>query len=241
MVVLFDSNDGSLLAVMSGRALSTIKTAAVTGVGTKYLARKNARTLGIIGSTRLAEAQAVAVSMVRPIERIKVYSPTLAHREHCARAIANAVKADVIAVDTSDKAVHGSDIVVTVTNSKLPVFRGELLEPGTHLNVIGSSLPDHREVDDHTIRSSKIVAEFLQQALIEAGDLVIPIRNGVITPSDVYGEMSEIVGGKKPGRESAEEITLFKTNGIAVEDLACALIVYQRAREQGIGQEINAI
>lgn len=241
MVFLFDSNDGSLLAAMSGRALSTIKTGAVTGVGTKYLARPDSRTLGIIGSTRLAEAQAVAVSIVRSIERIKVYSPTPAHRERCARAIAKTVNVDVTAVDTSDEAVSGSDIVVTATNSKEPVFRGELLEPGTHLNVIGSSLPDHREVDDHTIRSSKIVAEHVEQALMEAGDLVIPIRNGVMTPADVYGEISEIVAGKKPGRESAEEITLFKTNGIAVEDIACAFTVYQRAGAQGIGQEINAI
>ena len=132
-------------------------------------------------------------------------------------------------------------------DSLRPIFRfvtsprGELLEPGIHLNVIGSSLPDQREVDDQTIRSSKIVAEHVEQALMEAGDLVIPIRNGVMTPADVYGEMSEIVGGIKPGRESAEEITLFKTNGIAVEDIACAFTVYRRAREQGIGQEINAI
>ena len=241
MVLLFDTNDGSLLAAMSGRTLSTIKTGAVSGVGTKYLSRPDSRTLGIIGSTRLAEAQALAISIVRSIERIKVYSPTPAHRKRCAWAIAKTVDAEVTAVDTSDEAVSGSDIVVTATNSKEPVFRGTLLEPGTHLNVIGSSLPDHREVDDHTIRNSKIVAEHVEQALMEAGDLVIPICNGLMMPADVYGEISEIVAGKKPGRESAEEITLFKTNGIAVEDIACAFAVYQCAREQGIGQVINAI
>ena len=241
IILLFDSNDGSLLAEMSGSEFTKIRTAAVTAVGTRYLARKDSRTLGLIGSSKLAQQQAVAISVVLPIEKIKVYSRTPANREACAQELSQLLKADVTAVESSDDAVTGSDVIVTCTSSREPVFRGALLEAGMHVNAIGSSYPDQREVDDQTVLRSKIVAEYLQQALQEAGDLVIPIKSGVLSPRKVYGEISEIVGGKKPGRVTPEEITLFKTNGIAIEDIACAFKVYQRAREQGRGQEMASI
>ena len=241
IILLFDSNDGSLLAEMSGSEFTKIRTAAVTAVGTRYLAREESRTLGLIGSSKLAQQQAIAISVVLPIEKIKVYSRTPANREGCAQELRRLLKANVTAVESSDDAVTGSDVIVTCTDSKEPVFRGELLEPGMHVNAIGSSSPDYREVDDQTVLRSKIVAEYLQQTLQEAGDLVIPIKNGVLSPSKVYGEISEIVGGTKPGRVTPEEITLFKTNGIAIEDIACAFKVYKRAREQGRGQEMASI
>ena len=238
IVLLFDSSDGSLLALVEADALSRIRTGAVTAVGTKHLARERSATLGIFGSAGYAPMQAVAVCAVCPIQKIKVYSPTPENRRRFADELEGLLKREVVPVESSREAVVGSDIVVTVSNAVTPVFAGELLEPGTHVTAVGSSIPDHREVDDQTVLRSKIVVEYMEQALKEAGDLVIPISNGVITAQSVYAELAEIVGGKKPGRVSDDEITLFKFNGIAIEDIACALKVYQRARERGMGQAL---
>ena len=238
LVLLFDPQDGSLLALIEGVALTKIRTGAVTAVGTKYLSRESSATLGIFGSADYASMQAIAVCAVRPIQRIKVYSPTPEHRRRFAQEMERLLEREVIPVDTSRDAVSGSDIIVTVSNAVEPVFQGELLEGGTHINAVGSSIPEHREVDDQTVLRSKIVVEYKDQALKEAGDLVIPINNGVISPRDIYAEIAEVVEGSKPGRVSADEITLFKFNGIAIEDIACGLKVYQRAKELGRGAEV---
>ena len=236
VVLLFDARDGSLMAMVEGIELSRIRTGAVTAVGTKYLSRERSDTLGVFGSGEYAPMQLVGVCAVRPIKRVKVFSPTPEHRLQFARDMESLIEREVIPVDTSQEAVVDSDIIVTVTNSTNPVFDGAHLRPGTHIVAAGSSIPHHRETDDLTIRRSKIVVEYLDQALREAGDLVIPMNNGVIGRQDIYAEITEIIAGAKPGRVSDEEITLFKFNGIAIEDVACAMKVYQRAQERGIGQ-----
>ena len=239
VLLLFDSTDGSILALMQGTALSHIRTGAVTGVGTKYLAREDSRSLAIFGSSKYAAMQAVGVCAVRPIDNIKVYSPNPDHRRSFAKEVERLTKANVLAVDTGAEALTNSDVVVTVTNSREPVFDGNLLEAGIHLSVVGSSIPDQREVDVTTLRRSKVVVEYLDQALKEAGDLVIPIKEGVYSADDVYAEISQVVSGEVPARVSEDEITLFKFNGIAIEDIACALKAYQRAVDHGVGVEFN--
>ena len=239
-VLLFDSQDASLLAAIEGTTLTKIRTGAVTGAAAKYLARPSSATLGIFGTGAYAPAQVVAICTVLPIQRVKVYSRNPTNRQRFAQELRSLVKCDVTPVDSSQEVVVGSDVVVTVTNSSTPVFDGELLEAGTFISAAGSSNPNNRETDDRTILRSKIVVEYMEQALKEAGDLVIPIGNGVITAQDVYAELAEVIGGKKPGRVSDDEITLFKFNGIAIEDIACALRVYQRAWEQGVGAEPSA-
>ncbi|MBI4484085.1 MAG: ornithine cyclodeaminase family protein [Acidobacteria bacterium] len=241
LILLFDSKDGSLLAEIAGQAFTRIRTGAVTAVGTKYLSRADSSTLALLGSSKLAQVQARAICAVRPIKKIKVYSPTRAHREQCAQELGKLLKVEALSVDRSEDAVSGSDILVTVSNSREPILRGALLPKGIHINAVGSGVPDHRELDDTTLLRSKIVLEHLEQVLKESGDLVIPIRNGVITPKEVHAEISEIIVGKKPGRVSPEEITLFKTTGIAIEDIACALKVYQRARERGQGVDFGSL
>ncbi|MBI4200618.1 MAG: ornithine cyclodeaminase family protein [Chloroflexi bacterium] len=238
-VLLFESQNGSLLAYMDGTELTKIRTGAVTAVGTKYLARPDAQTLGIFGSAQYAPMQAVGVCAVRPIKKIKVYSPTPEHRRRFAQELERLLRREVVAVDSSDQAVKGSDIVVTVTNAREPVFRGELLEEGAHVSAAGSSLPDHREVDDQTVLRSKIVVEHREQALKESGDLAIPIARGVITPDAIHAELKDVVGGGRPGRVSDSEITLLKFNGVAIEDIACALAIYRRATREGKGQEFG--
>ena len=235
VVLLFDAREGSLMAVVEGIELSRIRTGAVTAVGTKYLSRESSDTLGVFGSAEYAPMQLVGVCAVRPIKKVKVFSPTREHRLRFAHDMEALIEREVVPVDSSQEAVVDSDIIVTMTNSVTPVFDGAHLQSGTHIVAAGSSIPHHRETDDVTVRRSKIVVEYLDQALREAGDLVIPMETGVIGRQDIYAELAEIIAGAKPGRVSDDEVTLFKFNGIAIEDVACAMKVYQRAQERGMG------
>jgi ornithine cyclodeaminase/alanine dehydrogenase-like protein (mu-crystallin family) len=234
--ILFDSDDGSLLAIIQeGSALTKIRTGAVSALGAKYLARREATSLGIFGVGEFASTQAFGICKVRPINRIRVYSRTKDNRERFARELRNVLKVEVEAASTAEEILRESDIIVTVTNSKFPLFSGELLRDGTHISAVGSSVPTSRELDDVTVLRSKIVVELFEQTMRESGDLVIPIQNGVIGADHIYAELTDIITGKKSGRESNSEITLFKFNGIAVEDIACCARLYKRALEANAG------
>lgn len=238
--ILFDSHDGSLLAIIQeGSALTKIRTGAVSALGAKYLARSEATRLGIFGVGEFASTQALGICKVRNIRQIKVYSRTKDNRERFARELQDTMKVEVKAAATTEEILKESDIVVTVTNSKSPVFPGELLRDGTHISAVGSSVPTSRELDDITILRSKIVVELFEQTMRESGDLVIPIQNGVIDQEHIHAELADVVTGRKSGRESDSEITLFKFNGIAVEDIACCSRLYQRAIEANAGIRIG--
>ena len=239
IILLFDSATGDMLAMVQGENLSRIRTGAVTAVGIKHLARKECTRLALFGSSKYAAMQAVGVFAVSPIQEISIYSPTPEHRQSFAATLRPLVDAEVIAAETAEGALGGADIVVTVTNARNPVFSGDHIEEGMHLSVVGSSIPDMREVDEATLHKSKVVVEFMDQALKEAGDLVIPISQDTYNKADIYAEMADVVAGKVPGRESDQEITLFKFNGIAIEDIACAGKVYQLAKERGMGTEFD--
>ena len=183
--------------------------------------------------------QAIGVCAVRDIDTIRVFSPNYVNCNSFANHLRGSLDVEVEACRSSEAAVKRSDIIVTVTNSKEPVFSGDWLSKGTHINAVGSSFPDSREVDDITVSKSKLVVEYTNQALLEAGDIVIPISNGTITKDDIYSEISDIVSGKKQGRASEDEITLFKSNGVAIEDVACALKVFQKAKTLGKGEEFG--
>lgn len=239
LILIFDAVDGSVLAHVEGKELTKIRTGAVTAVATKYLAQKKSRSLGILGSSKYAEMQAIGVCSVRDIDMIRVFSPNYANCSDFANRLRGSLDVEINACRSSEAVVKQSDIIVTVTNSKEPVFSGDWISKGTHINAVGSSFPDSREVDDVTVSKSKVVVEYMNQALLEAGDIVIPISNGTITKDDIYGEISSVVSGKMPGRASEDEITLFKSNGVALEDVACALKVFQKAKILGGGKEFG--
>ncbi len=239
IVLLFDSTSGEMLAMVQGEDISRIRTGAVTAVGMKHLARKGSSKLALFGSSKYAAMQGVGVCAVSPVREIAVFSPNPEHRQTFADSLAPLVPAQVMAVGSAEEALSGADIVVTVTNAREPIFSSDLVQPGMHLSVVGSSIPDMREVDEATLHKSKVVVEFMDQALKEAGDLVIPISQGTYSREDIYAEMADVVGGKLPGRVSDDEITLFKFNGIAVEDIACAGRVYHLAKERGVGTEFS--
>jgi ornithine cyclodeaminase/alanine dehydrogenase-like protein (mu-crystallin family) len=194
--------------------------------------------VGIFGAGTQARTQLMAMCAVRPIAEARVYERVPEVAEKFCAEMAAALKITVRQVSDPREAVAGCDIVVTATTSKEPVFAGAWLEPGTHINGIGSHSLDAAELDTEAVRRARVVVDLRSAALAEAGDLVTPIKAGEISADHIYAELGEIVAGK-PGRTDEREITLFKSVGLAIQDVSAAIRVYQLARAKGIGQEVN--
>ncbi|MEW5719389.1 MAG: ornithine cyclodeaminase family protein [Chloroflexota bacterium] len=235
---LIDARTGDLLAVMQADRLGQQRTGAASGVATKYLARADASVVGIIGAGWQAESQAQAVCLARPIRVIKCYSRAAPRRNAFAQKMSAQLKVEVRAVERAEDAARDSDIVFTATNARDPVLLGEWLAPGTHVNAVGANRVRARETDDQVLaRSAFVCVDSLEQARIEAGDLIAPIERGVSSWARVR-ELGEVVVGKTTGRMERDDITLFKSLGIALEDVAVGAWVYERAREHKIGRGI---
>jgi alanine dehydrogenase len=236
-LVLNDPRTGALLAIMDAGLLTAIRTGAASGVATRHLARKGASTVGVFGAGGQARTQLEAVCAVRSIKQAVVYDPVPPARDRFAAEMSAKLSIPVQAVD-SPRACVENDIVVAASASRTPIFEGAWLLPGTHINGIGSHSPDARELDTETIRRCRVIADHAPACLVEAGDLLIPIQEGAITESHIQASLGEVITGAKPGRTSAEEITLFKSVGLAVQDAAAAARVYELARKAGIGTEV---
>ena len=239
LVLLYDSETGDLLAMIEADRLGQMRTGAASGVATKYLARESAETLGVFGAGWQAESQMMAVCAVRQVKTVKVYSRTRERREAFARRMTALLRCDVKAVETPEEAARDSSIIITATTARTPVVEGKWIEPGTHINVVGSNYLSKAEIDVETIRRASVIAvDSIEQSRIEAGDLLPAIERGVISWERVT-ELGRIITGREPGRTSDEDITLFKSNGIALEDIGTALKVYNLARERGVGETIE--
>jgi len=237
-VTLYDSVNGSLLCLMGGSHLTAMRTAGVCGVASKYLAREDSEVLGLFGAGVEAQTQVLAIHQARPLKKIKVFDPVPGKAATFAQEIAAETGIEVSAVSDPKEAVVGCDIVSTTTSSKTPVFQGAWLEDGTHVNAIGSHSPDVRELDGDTVARTKIVVDSREAVLAEAGDFIVPIKEGRISKDHIYAELGELIVGKKEGRISANEITLFKSVGLALQDAAAAAVTYQLAKKKGIGTEV---
>ena len=235
---LIDAHTGDLLAVMQADCLGQQRTGAASGVATKYLARADASVVGIIGVGWQAESQLQAVCLTRPIRVIKCYGRDAARRNAFAQKMGAQLKIQVRAVESAEDAARDSDIVITATHSRDPVLLGEWLALGTHVNAVGANRAQARETDDQVLtRSAFVCVDSLEQAKLEAGDLIAPIERGASSWTRVR-ELGEIVAGKTSGRIERDDITFFKSLGIALEDVAVGAWVYERARERRIGREI---
>lgn len=236
-VMLFDGATGELRALMNAAAVTAIRTAAVSAVATRALAREDAGDLAILGSSVQARSHLAALVLVRRIRRIRVASRRLER----ARAFADDLRSlfAVEAVSTPEEAVRGADLVVTATSAAEPVLRREWIAPGAHLNVVGASLPDRREVDGATMAAARVFVDRRESAENEAGDYRLAVREGAIPPDHIRAELGDVLIGAAPGRTGADEITLFKSLGLAVEDLWSAAYVYDRAREAGAGTRVE--
>jgi ornithine cyclodeaminase len=234
-VMLFSAETGELQAMMNASAITAIRTAAVSGVATELLAREDAHNLAIVGAGVQARTHLDAMSHVRSIKRCRIASRTIAHARGLADEMGEWFPFPVDAVETVEEALDGADVIVTATNSKEPVVRREWLSPGVHLNVVGSSSPKAREVDTATMAAAALFVDRRESTLNEAGDYLFAAHEGAIGPDHIRAELGEILTGSKPGRTSADEITLFKSLGLAVEDLASAAYLYKKANESKAG------
>ncbi len=238
-VVLFDGRDGALLALMDAGYLTAMRTGASGGVAARYLAREDARTLTIFGSGVQAPYQVEAVLCERALERVFVISRTPANAEALAVALRGRFDVSVEATTDVEMAVGAADIVVTATSAHDPLFDGRLLRPGVHVTGIGSHLPYASEVDAVAVQRAKVVVDQMSACLEEAGDLIEPINAGLYDASRIHAEIGAIIAGDSPGRDSADEITFFKSVGLAAQDVAVARVVYQRAVDQGAGISLD--
>jgi ornithine cyclodeaminase/alanine dehydrogenase len=237
-LMLCDPATGQVIAIMDAGFLTAVRTGAASGVASRYLARKDAKVCALFGAGVQARKQIEAIHLVRPLAKVMVLDVSAEAREKFAREAGKALGIEMVAVTDPETAVRAADIVVTASSSHDPVFDGNWLQPGTHVNNIGSHSPDARELDTTTVKRSKFVADLREANLAEAGDILIPIKEGAVTADHIYASLGEIVTGAKPGRESADEITVFKSCGLAIQDVATARAVYDAARARGVGTEV---
>jgi len=238
-VLLFDRDNGSLAALLDATAITTIRTAAVSAVATRALARVNASTLAIIGSGVQARAHVEAMCAVRPIASLRVWSRNSEHARDLAAFARDHFHLEASAASTGAEAVSHADIVCTVTSATEPVLNGEWLKPGTHVNAVGACTPNAQEIDSEVVVRSRLYVDRREAALKEPGDILIPLQNGEIGPEHIVAELGDVLIGRGVGRRNDAEITLFKSLGLAVEDLAAAAHVYERAERAGAGVSVE--
>jgi alanine dehydrogenase len=238
LVTLFSVESGDLVALIEADFLGQLRTGAASGVATRYLARENARTLGIIGTGLQARTQLLAIAQVRKLGEIRVFGRDAGRREEFAREMSDVLKIPVMAATSAEDAVRDADIVVTSTTSTAPVVEGQWLKPGVHINAIGANFLQKRELDARAVERCDVIAvDSRAQSKLEAGDLIYAFGEDPARWTAVR-ELAEVVAGKVGGRTSANEITLFKSNGIATEDVVVAGQIFEMARERGVGRQV---
>jgi alanine dehydrogenase len=238
-VLLQNPETGEVICIMDGGYLTAVRTGAASGVATNYLAKNDvAQTVAIFGAGVQAKMQLWAVKEVRKISQVFVYDISKQASENFAAEMSKKHCLEIIVCDTVDKLVD-CDIICTASSSATSLFDGNKIKPGTHINGIGSHTPNARELDTAIIKRSKFIGDSRTACFNEAGDIMIPLKDGAITEDHFYAELGEIITGKKQGRINNEEITLFKSNGLAIQDAATAKLVYDKAVEKGIGKKID--
>lgn len=238
-VMLFSSETGEPMAIENASAITAIRTAAVSAVAIDLLARKDAGKLAIIGAGFQGRAHLEAISCVRKITSVRVTDKMIERTRKFVEEMGPRYSFPVQAMDSVEAALEGADVIVTITNSSEPVLRREWIVAGTHINAVGACVPTTREIDSRTMASSKLFVDSRESTLREAGDYLIALKEGVIGPDHIQAEIGEVLIGAKPGRESGKEITLFKSLGLAVEDLAAAEYVYRKALERNQGMWVE--
>ncbi len=235
MFCLYKEESGELCAIVQVFAMGALRTGAASGIATKYMANPEASTLGVVGSGRQARTQVEAIFAVRPIRHVKVYSPTKVNREQFCRDIAEQFKVEAAAVDDAENAVRDSEIVVSATTSEQPVVYGRWLRRGAHVNAIGANYEHRRELDrDAVLAAAVIAADDVEQVRYESTDLGIAVKHGTMSWDRVVS-LGDIVAGKIEGRKYVTDITLFKSLGVAIEDVALAARAYEKALAAGVG------
>jgi ornithine cyclodeaminase len=237
-VLIFEVEHGSLLAMIDASSITGIRTAAVSGVATRALAREDAGDLAILGSGVQAETHLAAMHVVRKLRRVRVWSRDARRaRAFAERGGAPGVRVEVMS--TAREAVEGADLICTTTAAKTPVLEGAWLSPGVHINAVGACFKDTRELDTAAVAGARLIVDRRESALAESGDFLIPRAGGAIGDDHIAGELGEVLLGRVPGRRSPDERTLFKSLGIAIEDLAAAHFIWRKAEERSVGTAVD--
>jgi len=237
-IVLLDPDTGALLALLDGRYITEARTAAVSAVSARLLARPGAASLAIIGSGVQARSHLEAISRVRQLRQATVWSPNAGHRRRFVEEVAPHAPCPVKAVDHAGEAVVGADLIVLATSSPTPVLEDGWVRPGAHVMAVGACRPTQREIDPALTARARLFVDSREAALVESGDVVLGIGEGRFGPDHIVAELGELVNGA-PGRRDDREITIFKSLGLAVEDVAAADLAWRRAVERGIGQKLT--
>lgn len=239
-VLLQDPATGDVICIMDGGYLTAVRTGAASGVATKYLAREDiGQTAGIFGAGVQAKMQLWAMAVTRKLNKAMVYDISDEAAKSFITEMSSKLNLEIEKTDSPDDMAAESDIICTATSSATPLFDGNKVKPGTHINGIGSHTPGARELDTAIVKKSKFIADSYEACLKESGDIMIPIDEGAVDKSHMFAELGEIVTGKKPARENDNEITLFNSNGLAIQDVATAKLVYDKAKSAGIGTDVE--
>ena len=240
-IILLDPDTGALAALLDGRFITEARTAAVSAVSVQHMARPEpagGATLAILGSGVQARSHLEAIALIRRLKEVRVWSPTAANRDRFVREMAPHASAPLRAVPSARDAVHDADIIVLATASPAPVVQHEWIAGGAHICAVGACRPDVREMDGPLVAGARLIVDSRAGALTEAGDVVLAIQDGLCGPDHIAGELGEVVSKRLSGRTSLNEITIFKSLGMAVEDVAAAELAWRRAAEQGLGRAI---
>jgi len=235
-IVLFDPDTGALRALVDGRYITEARTAAASAASTKHLAREDARVLAVLGSGVQARSHIDALCRVRPIGEVRIWGRDHAHVDRLIDELAPSVRARLTRAAGAREAARDADVIALVTASPEPVLLRDWVKDGTHICAVGACRPNQREMDTALVKDARVFVDSRVGALAEAGDIVIPIKERAIDESHIVAEIGDVCGGRVAGRRSAAEITLFKSLGMAVEDVAAAHLAFERASERGLGR-----
>jgi alanine dehydrogenase len=238
VIVLCDAENGTPLAVMDSREITSLRTAAATAVAAKFLARQDSRTVTICGCGNQGRIQLKALSRVRPLETAFAYDRDGEQALRFSQDLISDLRMSVVPVSNLSAAVRQSDICVTCTTSRQPLLGSDDVSPGTFIAAVGADNPQKQELHPSLMAASKVVCDILEQCAV-MGDLHHALEAGVVTRANVYAELGEVVAGKKPGRESQEEITIFDSTGMALQDVAAAAFLYEKAQRDGSGVRLS--
>lgn len=238
VVLLFDAEHGSLLAIADASSITAIRTAAVSGLATRLLANPDARELALLGAGVLAMPHLDAICCVRPIRRVRVWSRSAPRAHDFATRARPRHDIEVVVCESAADAVDGAEVICTITAARTPVLAGSWLSRGAHVNAVGASIPTARELDTAAVKRARLFVDRRESATHEAGDFLIPRSEGAIDEAHILGEIGDLLTGSVTGRTSADDITLFKSLGLAVEDVAALRHVHDKARASGAGVSV---
>jgi ornithine cyclodeaminase/alanine dehydrogenase len=238
-IMLFSAETGKMIAVMDGSYITAIRTACASAMATKPLANAATPVMGILGAGVQARAHIQALTRVRRIQRIKIYSPSGTSAAAIKKDMEDATRIAIDVARTAEDAVRDSDLLVAGSTAKEPIVKSEWLKNGAHINAVGSHRPDDREIDGATVARAKVVVDSREAIMAECGDILLAIKEKSISGNHIHGEIGEVLAGVKAGRSSPDEITIYKSVGIAIQDVATANLVYHKALERGVGTKVE--